>query len=446
MSVNFNSAAMGAFRNVNLGGADSIANLDGKGGVKKNGESGNFIGKMFRASGTKDNNNAARTALLKSLGQAFGLAGMTVKDGKTTFSREFMDKLEQLLGPAFKRADFKIGADGSVTSGKPLTQRRITAILGAAKLFATDGFSVAAYKEKLAAMKAELGSKVPKVIGDVEASLDFLEKVGDKFVRNHPTYDFYRNDLNDEKGAAAIKERFQYYDEETKDYKTLTSVKEINDFLFHRLACKGSGELLHLELVRFDPKAAEDIKPLKDYINSYVKSFVTKMIDTWFAAKAAGKLPEFRKHLENPGACMEEKIKQLIEFNDKHLTDKSNAPSAKEAAEIQRAANEDVGPQAKPRTADKVIFDELNVIFANPETADLEKWKDIGPLLKKNLVGKTSEIVRAVEKGKGNWSFESVKENGKPVVRPLTAEDIDALGPICNTIVTGNVEDDPDEK
>ena len=203
MSVNFNSAAMGAFRNVNLGGADSIVNLDGEGGVKKNGELGNFIGKMFRASGTKDNNNAARTALLKSLGQAFGLAGMTVKDGKTTFSREFMDKLEQLLGPAFKRADFKIGADGFVTSGKPLTQRRITAILGAAKLFATDGFSVAAYKEKLAAMKAELGSKVPKVIGDVEASLDFLEKVGDKFVRNHPTYDFYRNDLNDEPSGSA---------------------------------------------------------------------------------------------------------------------------------------------------------------------------------------------------------------------------------------------------
>ena len=120
--------------------------------------------------------------------------------------------------------------------------------------------------------------------------------------------------------------------------------------------------------MRFDPKAAEDIKPLKDYINSYVKSFVTKMIDTWFAAKAAGKLPEFRKHLENPGACMEEKIKQLIEFNDKHLTDKSNAPSAKEAAEIQRAANEDVGPKAKPRTADKVIFDELNVIFADETT------------------------------------------------------------------------------
>ena len=87
-----------------------------------------------------------------------------------------------------------------------------------------------------------------------------------------------------------------------------------------------------------------------------------------------------------------------------------------------------------------------NTIFANPETADLEKWKDIGPLLKKNLVGKTSEIVRAVEKGKGNWSFESVKENGKPVVRPLTAEDIDALGPICNTIVTGIVEEDPAEK
>ena len=39
-----------------------------------------------------------------------------------TFSKAFMDRLEKLLGPAFKREDFGVGADGTVSSGKPVVR------------------------------------------------------------------------------------------------------------------------------------------------------------------------------------------------------------------------------------------------------------------------------------------------------------------------------------
>lgn len=45
-----------------------------------------------------------------------------------------MDRLEQLLGKELKRSDFGIGADGTVSSGKPLTARRIKAILNKVNL------------------------------------------------------------------------------------------------------------------------------------------------------------------------------------------------------------------------------------------------------------------------------------------------------------------------
>ena len=43
-------------------------------------------------------NNEARTELLKNLGKQLGLSGVTEHDGKVSFSSDFMDKLELLIG------------------------------------------------------------------------------------------------------------------------------------------------------------------------------------------------------------------------------------------------------------------------------------------------------------------------------------------------------------
>ena len=97
---------------------------------------------------------------------------MTEKGGKTRFSADFMAKLERILGrDVFKAADFKLNRDGSVSSGKPLTQRRIQAIVEKAGIYANTGFSVGAYRQKLESIKKDLG-----IAGLSGAQLDALNK------------------------------------------------------------------------------------------------------------------------------------------------------------------------------------------------------------------------------------------------------------------------------
>lgn len=136
MAIQFNPSALSAFTNVDFGADDAIANLGDNNNLVQNGNRGLGVLAKFRSGATKDSNNAVRTELLKALGQAFNIDGVDEHQGKTTFSREFMDRLEQILGPAaFKRADYEL-KDGAVASGKPLTQRRIQAVCNAAMDYA----------------------------------------------------------------------------------------------------------------------------------------------------------------------------------------------------------------------------------------------------------------------------------------------------------------------
>ena len=128
--MSFDISALKSFRNVNLGGDNAIANLGAGDKIVKKNDSYGSIGKIFRGGTTKAANNAVRAELLRSLGNAFGFEGVGRNNkGVTTFSDAFIDKLAKLIGPAFKREDFGIDKDGIVTSGKPLTQRRISAII-----------------------------------------------------------------------------------------------------------------------------------------------------------------------------------------------------------------------------------------------------------------------------------------------------------------------------
>ena len=133
MAVTFDASRIAAFQNAQFASDKSIAALDTDGSLKANGTYRGALGAIFRSSADKASNNAVRTELLRSLGQAFGIGGMTETNGKVTFSKGFMDELEKILGKdVFKRGDFKIGADGTVTSGRPLTSRRISAIIAKA--------------------------------------------------------------------------------------------------------------------------------------------------------------------------------------------------------------------------------------------------------------------------------------------------------------------------
>lgn len=476
MALSFNPTALSMFNDAALGNADAIANVS-KGlfadetHVVSAGNYKGCLGSLRRTIAEKDANNFARTELLKALGTAFSLKGCTTsQNGSVTFSKHFMDKLEEILGRGvFKREDFGVpGADGSVSSGRPLTQRRITAIINRAyeaagverQVGAVDekeelgviefesgkkpfgDFNVGEYRAKFAAMVKDLGMPgakgTPQVIGDVGAGLDFMVSTKGQFFRNHPSWDF--NYLELQGDAKEVKRSvvnqgswiFQYRDVngEYKPYKNAEQLTDIRDGALRSQL--GGNELIHVEWVHFDPtgNGADDIRALQDYVNSNVKSFVKLAIDVYEEAKQAGKLAEFKAHLENPGACMEDKIKKFCEFREQHLSGQYEKVDKVLAAKLESIANGGTGDQPVVRRAENGIYDVLNEVFAMPGS-DKWGWKEAGPIVKERLVGKMFEISTPVKNEQGTYDFKPVLANGVPVVRKLTEEDVEKIGKAC---------------
>ena len=187
MAIQFDPNALRIFSCVDFGDDDAIANLGGEDNLVQKDKLGSFLWKPFRSKETEKRNNAVRTELLKALGQAFNLDGVTEQGGKTTFSDEFMDRLSDLLGPAFKRDDFGI-KDGAVASGKPLTQRRITSIFKAAASVNAE----TSYDPKTSLAKAESikVQSAPQIDGEdeIESSIDDDEDEEWKFQYATPDY------------------------------------------------------------------------------------------------------------------------------------------------------------------------------------------------------------------------------------------------------------------
>ena len=479
--ADFNIKALGAFRNVDFGNADAIANLKQGGGVEQHGKLGNFLAKMFRKSGTQANNNAVRTELLKSLGQSFGLSGMAEAGGMTTFSAEFMAKLERILGrDVLKTDDFKLNRDGSVTSGKPLTQRRINAIVEKAGVYAKTGFSVGAYRQKLEAIKQDLGiaglsgaeldalnkgdktPKMTKLFIHAAKSLDFLEglelgtpvmdpKTGKlhhytysedrdySFIRLNPDLAFELELGNDVSNWQGDRFEFRMPGSGRDDYQPFNgNVKPeqgFNDQLFRVLG----GELIHTERAKFDRKGT-DIEPLKKYIAQTIQLFAQKMVDVYLECKAEGKMDAFRAHCEKPGACMEEKGMQLTKLQERLFAPAQNGAGMNraEAAELERIANQAVGDNAPPDKSEDLVYGVINALNQSDDKFNnSENWADFSAAAKEKLVGKTAKIMVPFKReGSNIYEFKPLIANGREVVRPLTAEDVDTIGKAClyNTV------------
>ena len=470
MTVTFNPKTLDMFRNAQFESTRSIANLDGANGLKSNKTLG--IWRLFRSNKTTEANNAVRAELLKSLGQSFGLSGMSEKNGRVTFSKEFMTKLEKILGAdVLKTADFKIEADGTVSSGKPLTSRRITAILNKAAIVGqTDDFNIDIYKVKMDAIKKDLGlaglseKQLQKVLKDkpyyrlfltAEKGLDFLKndihlartvinpetheteivfgeegsKVDKSFIRMDPGYQKVMAKNNDDDDDFSIGNVYQVKNLATGEYEEYNGAYKDN-----YLKKKLDNALIHTETVKFDSDTSKSIEPMKKYIYGTVQLFARKMIDVYFKAKELGKLDEFMKHLNgNAGACMEEKGKRLIAFEES-ITPKDglNAPSAGEAAELERIAKMNVGNNAPPPKPEDLLYDAIDALNKTDEKYNnSEDWNDFSEPIKEKLLGKTVQITIPVKNDKGYYDFIEAKKDGKPIVRPLTAEDIDTIGKAC---------------
>ena len=441
MAINFNPAALDAFRNAQLTGENAIANLqhssEGTGGIRQAGSYKGAFAAMFRTGTERAENNAVRTELLRSLGQAFGLEGMSEKDGKVTFSKKFMDKLEQILGKEFKRDDFGINADGTVSSGKPLTQRRITAILDRAKIAGKTEFDLGLYEKKLADIKAKIaqmpdGTKKDDVrdhFADVEKVIAFLKTEIDSFITMNPTYDYYANDLKDfkeieEKGIKPWDMKNAITGEKINLGET--EVGPIIDYLQKN----SPGQLFHLELNATRPEL------VTSYIRHEMESFVKLSIDIFNDSIQADKFDAYAAHLSKPGACMEAKTKNLIDFQEKHGLKESEPVSvAGPTIALDRVAKHD-----KNTILSDCIFQEIDAVDALNKAKGVDEfstWEQYEKPIKDSLIGLERPLVTAAKNKDGVWEFTPVlDENNQPIVKKLTSEDIDKIGPACVEFVT----------
>lgn len=433
--MSFDITALNTFRNVNLGSDNAIANLNGEGGVKKNKELGSAIGKLFRPSRTVANNNAIRTELLKSLGQAFGISGVLEKDGKVRFSAEFISKLEGILGrDVLKTGDFEIGADGSVTSGKPLTQRRITAIMNKAIVESRGQYDADVYRNKLSVIKASIDALPPSKSYDqeratrhfsaVEKLMNFMEHELDGLFDENWEYNPKKEqEENNFPYVMVSKLNGKFKQVPLKSIGMVTDyINQVTGQLFHineNIIGKGAGA--HLSDLKDPPKE------ITAYLKRAMTEFVMTSIDTYLDCEKAGKTQEFLDLMSGSWPCIEGKTTGITEFR---LT---NLPL------------DDAGPAAthnNNQPLNQCIGREITALVNKGNPADT--WQDVAAEVKKNLVGtiRPIDVPVKVSTGPGDddyeWKFEPLLDSkGRQVVRAITEEDIDRLGEACIETING---------
>ena len=432
MPIEFNAAVLNAFRNAQFQNENTVANLDGK-ELKAGGtfHGGNIFRTIGRSGDEKRANNAVRTELLKALGQAFGIGGMEEKNGKVTFSKDFMVKLKEILGDdVLKSGDFQLNGDGAVTSGRPLTQRRITAIMNKAAIVGRGEFNVKDYEAKLAEVKKDLATLDTKsgfntafkdYFDFVENSLNFLKNDVDGLLIENE--EWIVNDLAEEDNTKVPRYLINKVNPETGKKYPLMNRGDLRDFLGLNMV-KG---LFHTEQypnipARIDTPEAK--KALMDYIRTTTETFVQGAIDLYLDAKEAGMVPQLiRQWNQEPAACMDAKAAEPNKLREELglMTDAQ--------LDVKFATT-----HTSTTTLDECLYQEIDVAVKKRKAKKMPEakgWDDVAAAVKKAMVGEKRPIMTLDDNG----GLVPLMENGQQVVREVTAEDIDKIGPACCDIL-----------
>ena len=421
--MTFDVTKLDAFRKVNLGGDKAIAKFNKETGkVSANGSYYGPIGKVFRMKGAKDLNNDTRSEFLRALGNAFGLKGMGTNDkGKATFTNEFMKKLKDLLGDTFKADDFGIAKDGTVTSGKPLTQRRISQIINQATVVGRGDYNAETYKTKLNVIKAEIAKLNPDVgstssvkayFEHVEKCIDFLENDFENLIQENLEWDARRaqNDPDYNVPPFAFFKPNEFEGVPTHTRAPLTT------YLAQQSTIKGLYHFEEYKSLPRDLKTPADVKANMDYVRNTTRTYIMGAIDIFLDAIAAGKTQDLVAKIANaPGACMDAKAAKPSQWREQlNLPIKLDDETG------------DVADHGINTPLNDCIYAEIEI--ANNAMNDKATcWNDVANAVKQALVGKVRPIYTLDSKGE----LTPLIENGKQVVRPVTAEDIDKIGQKC---------------
>ena len=404
-SVNLNFEKLSSFSNVNFKDENTTVRFSGR-EIKSAGtwNKGNIF-RWARSAGEKADNNAVRTRLLESLGEAFGISeGIgTDGNGNKTFSRAFMDRLENILGPAFKRSDFFAGSGGgAVNSGKPLTQRRISAIIKQAQIVGKSDFSLDVYDTKAKAMLAnsapnsKVGKFANKVIGMISFLKDSLPKLIEKNSSYDPEFDEgeeapYYSTLPEKEEEGAPEVRIPFNKGRVQNHLSKLG------YTFHfRENMEAKGDIPPNE---YPPKMFE-------YVNNTISTFIKLSVDLYEQLKDTDKKGDmeaaFAEIVDFP-ACMEGMTTSLMELQGK--------------AGVGEASAQVVDHDMKTPLVE-CMYKEVGVIMQGRDN-ESPSWSECRPILERNLVGKQRPL-----------------ENGGEL-KTITVEDIDGLKQAFKDILLG---------
>ena len=402
MPINFNTQAVQAFDVYRTREMNANTNIQKAGGALRTGGTGcGFFAALARGANDKAANNAARADFLLSLGRAYGIDGASVgKDGRATFSRAFMDSLEKVLGPAFKRSDYGLDAEGRVTSGKPLTARRIKAVLTRAIVTGDMAFSAQEYQVKLDAVLADLDARGRKEdVADLRAKFAHVQSAL-AFIKDELPVLLSPNDDYSEKADedAPDEERCAYrlrtVDKNgAVDFKLATSKKTVFDYLYNE-----RDFYLHSENFKADPTKDDFDDKVHAYIANVLETYVKVAVDLYLKTKGTGNFKAFARMFVQHAFCMEAKTANLQQFmEDRHIG----------MDDVE--ARDEVAPADHDEKTEllECLAREIQQVENAKPGQDLTWEKDYLPVLERHLVGLNRP------------------QNG--VLKPVTAEDIQAL-------------------
>ena len=421
------------------GDGNSIANLDGERFFAHKTFSEKNIFRWMRLSSTRAANNQVRTAFLRSLGEAFGLEGATVgNDGKTRFTKEFMDRLEEIFGADFKRGDFGIDKDGVVASGKPLTERRITAIVTRALVVGKTPFDVDAYRAKVGEMlkmgvDAKLEGKamlnLRAQVSRMNKALDFLADGGvDAFIEENPYY-VEEDEASQGRGYYVLRNA----DEDGEwPYRLITENGRVplkakiplGEAIFAKYSGEHGGVLLHLDNLKVSTKNRStetdeyvDFRTaVMAYVHDSVKAYVKMSVDMFYDTVGTDACEKLAEDVFNCTACIEGQTMELIQFQAEHALAKGEEADGAEAVNLAVADHDQ-----KTDLLECLAREAQAVENANKGSGKELGWDDYRPVFVKNLVG----LVRPVQ----------IEANGPVETREVTEADVDALRDRLNAVL-----------
>lgn len=372
-------------------------------------------GQVWRRKGSRAVNNEVRTLFLQTI---LAVCGVKSKEDLPPSVRDVL-----------KGADF----DGK---GRPLTVRRISAVTKAvmsASMMEMSGllepceYGFDVYKRKLDYVNSRLNAMSSPKLKNVKARFVLVEKMMNFMKDEIPGLIDDNPDYEEGNGGHPFVLRKRkngiVKNEELDSLRTANLYvgrKVCTDFhLAENVIPRPAGEPVAQLSDLTNPK-----KQIPAYFERVMQTYVTMAIDLFIACEKRERLDEFFDVIARTAICTEAKVRALNEFK-------------LEVIPLDDGGGK-IADHDKHTPLNHCISFEIDAIIKkHPELEESDRFADFADEVKANLVGKVRPIEESYVTTRGIKFKPLLDGDGKPVIREITAEDIDRIGQDCMDVING---------